>query len=112
MTAAVVAPAAAFAVPGRALPLLRRTRPQLRCRRRGPCPWPPFSASAVERTAGAVGDDEAMSVDALHRFIDLNLGKWNGGFAVSAFLFELVVWDWMYGFALVSDLWLGGFEAI
>jgi len=27
-----------------------------------------------------VDDDDAMSIDSLHRFFDLNIGRWNGSF--------------------------------
>jgi len=29
-----------------------------------------------------VDDDDAMSIDSLHRFFDLNIGRWNGSFYV------------------------------
>jgi hypothetical protein len=29
-----------------------------------------------------VDDDDAMSIDNLHRFFDLNIGRWNGSFYV------------------------------
>ncbi|XP_057491286.1 uncharacterized protein LOC130777007 [Actinidia eriantha] len=54
----------------RPLPLFRphKTRPT--------ASPPPSSAASVT----AVTNEESMGIDALHRFIDLNLGKWTGSF--------------------------------
>ncbi|XP_058184829.1 uncharacterized protein LOC131302292 [Rhododendron vialii] len=38
------------------------------------------TATATAASAAEDDDDESMSIDALHRFIHLNLGKWTGSF--------------------------------
>jgi hypothetical protein len=67
-------------------------RPQSRsgrhgsCAARVPCPGPsPFRRGRLCARAAVAGppevdDDDAMTIDNLRRFFDVNVGKWNGAF--------------------------------
>lgn len=71
-------------------------RPQSRsgrhgsCAARVPCPGPsPFRRGRLCARAAVAGppevdDDDAMTIDNLRRFFDVNVGKWNGAFYVRA----------------------------
>ncbi|KAL5990896.1 hypothetical protein ACLOJK_011801 [Asimina triloba] len=50
-----------------------------------------------EQEQGEEKDDESMSIDALHRFFDLNLGSWSGSFCVSAWKSLLCVLHFVCG---------------
>uniref|UniRef100_A0A0E0P1K7 Biogenesis factor required for ATP synthase 1-like C-terminal domain-containing protein n=1 Tax=Oryza rufipogon TaxID=4529 RepID=A0A0E0P1K7_ORYRU len=72
-------------------------RPQSRsgrhgsCAARVPCPGPsPFRRGRLCARAAVAGppevdDDDAMTIDNLRRFFDVNVGKWNGAFYVGFF---------------------------
>uniref|UniRef100_A0A0D3FPC1 Biogenesis factor required for ATP synthase 1-like C-terminal domain-containing protein n=1 Tax=Oryza barthii TaxID=65489 RepID=A0A0D3FPC1_9ORYZ len=88
-------------------------RPQSRsgrhgsCAARVPCPGPSsfrrgrLCARAAVAGPPEVDDDEAMTIDNLRRFFDVNVGKWNGAFYVRARL-PLVL--------LLLLLWVGFFQ--
>ncbi|KAL6894126.1 hypothetical protein ACP4OV_008224 [Aristida adscensionis] len=68
---------AASAVPQ---PQRRRGRVLVRAARPGAFRGGRLRARAAVAGPPEVDEDEAMSIDNLHRFFDLNVGKWNGSF--------------------------------
>ena len=65
------------------------------------------SSSVGEETKG---HEESMGIDALHRFIDLNLGKWNGSFYVSSACSTWVYYGLFFRFLGFLGLLSMGFE--